>query len=101
MKFENTTVKINDDLRSKLGERKEIIIGIRPENMVIGDTKLSVNVEISEMLGSEKIAYFNIQGEKCSAKLSPDFEIGETIELSVCPENMLFFDKETGENILS
>lgn len=100
LKFCDTIFNINEDLRSRFGDRKELTIGIRPENMIIGETKLTAEVEISEMLGSEKIAYFSLQGEKCSAKLPPDFEIGNTIELSLSIDNMLFFDKETGENIL-
>lgn len=100
LKFNNITVPVNDELRSRLNGKTNFTIGIRPENMVIGETKFKVEVDISEMLGSEKIAYFNIQGAKCSAKLPPDYEIGETIELALTPDNMLFFDKETGENIL-
>lgn len=100
LKFNGITVPVNDELRSRLNGKTNFTIGIRPENMVIGETKFNVEVDISEMLGSEKIAYFNIQGAKCSAKLPPDYEIGETIELALTPDNMLFFDKETGENIL-
>lgn len=100
LEFENTIIPVNDELRSKLGDRTEIIIGIRPENMTIGDIKFNENVEISEMLGSEKIAYFNIQDKKCSAKLAPDYNIGDTIELAVSTDYMLFFDKNTGKNII-
>lgn len=100
LKLANIVVPLSDDLRSKLNNINELIVGIRPENMVMGDNKIVVDVEISEMLGSEKIAYFELNGKKCSAKLSPDCEIGETLELSVSPENMLFFDKNSGENLL-
>ena len=100
LKFDNTVININDDLRAKLGDRQEVIIGIRPENMTSGDIHFTVDVEISEMLGSEKIAYFNLQGKKCCAKLPSDYNISEKIELSIKPENMLFFDKTTGENII-
>ncbi|MBO6273112.1 sn-glycerol-3-phosphate ABC transporter ATP-binding protein UgpC [bacterium] len=101
LKFADIVVPISDSIKEKFANRKAVTIGIRPENMTYGETRFTVDVEISEMLGSEKIAYFDIQGSKCSAKLSPDFEIGEKIELSVTPENMLFFDKETGKNIFS
>ncbi|MCM1265648.1 MAG: sn-glycerol-3-phosphate ABC transporter ATP-binding protein UgpC [Candidatus Gastranaerophilales bacterium] len=100
LEFENAVIPINDELRSKFGDREELIIGIRPENMTIGDIKFNVAVEISEMLGSEKIAYCNIQDKKCSAKLAPDYNIGESIELAVSTDSMLFFDRETGKNIL-
>lgn len=92
-------VPLPQNIRDGLGDRKEVTVGIRPEHMSYGDIKFTVDVDISEMLGSEKIAYFYFGGSKCSAKLSPDIEIGDKIELSVSPENMLFFDKETGKNI--
>ncbi len=98
--FSGMNIPLSEDLKSKLGDRTDLTLGIRPENMTSGDYKLTVDVDISEMLGSEKIAYFNIQDKKCSAKLSPDYEIGEKIELSLSTDNMLFFDKENGNNVL-
>ena len=67
----------------------DVLIGIRPEKMICGgNIKLTVNVEISELLGSEKIAYFNIGDKKCSAKLPADYNIGKTLELSINPEDL-------------
>lgn len=75
-------------------------IGIRPEKMVCGgEIKLTVKVDITELLGSEKIAYFNIGNNKCSAKLPADYQPGETLELSINPDDLYFFDKETGKRI--
>lgn len=99
VKLGEVFVPLPQNIRDGLGDRKEVTVGIRPEHMSYGDIKFTVDVDISEMLGSEKIAYFYFGGSKCSAKLSPDIEIGDKIELSVSPENMLFFDKETGKNI--
>ncbi len=76
------------------------IIGIRPEKMVCGgEIKLTVDVEITELLGSEKIAYFNIGGKKCSAKLPADYNIDKTLDLSINPEDLYFFDRETGVRV--
>ena len=76
------------------------VIGIRPEKMVCGgEIKFSVNIDITELLGSEKIAYFNIGDKKCSAKLPADFNIDKTLELSIHPKDLYFFDKETGARI--
>ena len=99
LKFADVVVPISDDLRAKIGERKEVTLGIRPENMTSGEIKFSVEVDISEMLGSEKIAYFNINSASCSAKLSPDYEIGKTIELAISQDNLLIFDTQTGVRI--
>lgn len=76
------------------------IIGIRPEKMINnGEIKFNVNIDITELLGSEKIAYFNIGDRKCSAKLPADYNIGQTLELSINPQDLYFFDKETGIRI--
>lgn len=80
--------------------KEDVIIGIRPEKMICGgEIKLTVNIEISELLGSEKIAYFNIGDKKCSAKLPADYNIGKTLELSINPHDLYFFNKDNGKRI--
>ena len=80
--------------------KEDVIIGIRPEKMICGGKiKLTVNIEISELLGSEKIAYFNIGDQKCSAKLPADYDIGKTLELSINPDDLYFFNKDNGKRI--
>lgn len=86
-----------------IGLDENILYGIRPEKMMKsnGDIKLTVDVEISEMLGSEKIAYFNIGDRKCSAKLDADVNIGKTLELSFMSSDLYKFDMQTGERVYS
>ena len=81
--------------------KDNIVVGIRPEKMFNpeGSIKLSVNVDITELLGSEKIAYFNIGDKKCSAKLPADFNVEKQLELSINPDDLYFFDSETGERV--
>ena len=85
----------------ELGLDENIIYGIRPEKMTSenGEIKLTVNVEISEMLGSEKVAYFNIGESKCCAKLPSEYQIGQTLDISINKEDLYKFDKQTGEAI--
>ncbi len=84
----------------KVFDKGDCVVGIRPEKMVTnGDIKLTVKVDITELLGSEKIAYFNIEDKKCSAKLPADFQLDETLELSINPDDLYFFDQETGKRI--
>ena len=81
-------------------ERKNVIVGIRPEKMMSGgNIRLSADVEITELLGSEKIVYFNIGDKKCSAKIDADINIGKTIDLSINPDDIYYFDKETGVRV--
>ncbi len=84
-----------------IGLDENILYGVRPEKMTRpnGDIKLTVNVDISEMLGSEKIVYFNIGKQKCSARVDSDFNIGKTFDLSICSSDLYKFDSKTGVRI--
>lgn len=84
-----------------IGLDENILYGIRPEKMQQqdGNIKLSVNVDISEMLGAEKIAYFNIGDKKCSAKLTAETQIGKTLNLSINQKDLYKFNIETGKRI--
>lgn len=84
-----------------LGLDENILYGIRPEKVTStdGDIKLNVKVEITEMLGSEIIVYFNIGDKKCSAKLPSDTQIGKTFEICINSHDLYKFDKQTGERI--
>ncbi len=75
----------------------DFTVGIRPEKMITGgEIKLNVKVEITELLGSEKIAYFNIGESKCCAKLDADYKLENTLELSIKKSDIYLFDKTTG-----
>ena len=84
-----------------IGLDENILYGIRPEKMTKpnGDIKLTVNVDISEMLGSEKIAYFNIGSQKCCAKLNAEIKLNSTLDLSICLADLYKFDIQTGARI--
>lgn len=83
------------------------IAGVRPEKMtsylyggVESDAiKLSAQIEMTELLGSEKIAYFNIGSSKCSAKLPSEFALGKNLDLSINRDDIYLFDKETGKRV--
>ena len=78
-----------------LGLDENILYGIRPEKMLCdGNIKITVDVEITELLGSEKIAYFNIGDQKCSAKLPADYPFDKTLNLSIREEDLYKFDKK-------
>ncbi len=77
-----------------LGLDENILYGIRPEKMICGGKiKKTVDIEITELLGSEKIVYFNIGDKKCSAKLPADYNFDKTLELSIREEDLYKFDK--------
>lgn len=95
VKFADVKIKLNTPV-----DCKKVVLGIRPEKMVCcGNIKFRAKVDMYELLGSEKIVYFNIGNSKCSAKLPPDYQIGDDIELSVKEEDIYLFDFETGRRI--
>lgn len=78
-----------------------LIAGIRPEKMITGgDIRLTADVDIIELLGSEKIVYFNIGDSKCSAKLAAEDKISDKIELSINISDVYLFDAETGKRVV-
>lgn len=92
--------ELSKPLLEKLSGRNEIIVAIRAEKMLDGDTQITVKTDIVEMTGGEKIVYFGINNSNCTAKVPVDYEITESINLKLSLNNMYFFDKDNGENIL-
>ena len=101
IKFNNYEIILTDKQKEIIQERKEIIVGIRPEKMDVinSNYEFEVPVDISEMLGSEKIVYFNINGEKCAAKIDTQKPFDKDITLHFNTNDFLFFDSETNLRI--
>lgn len=101
VKFNDTVVYLNDAQKSLIADRQEVIVGIRPEKMesLTPNCELTVPVEISEMLGSEKIVYFNVNGAKCSAKVDTQKQFDKDITLNFNTGDFLFFDVQTGNRL--
>ena len=79
---------------------QNLTVGIRPEKMVCGgEINLSSDVDIVELLGSEKIVYFNLGESKCSAKIPADSAVDKRINLSIRKEDIYLFDKTTGQRV--
>lgn len=97
----NIGIRLSEKQKGAIGQRKSVLIGIRPENMtnVDGDIKIAVKTEMTEMLGSEKIAYFYIGETRCCAKLAPDFALDEDLILKIDKKNLFIFDKQTGDRV--
>ena len=100
--FGDLALELPKEVMDIIKNRKKVVIGIRPEDMINaeGNIKLSVKVDMSELLGSEKIAYFNIGENKCCAKLPAKYDLDETLILSIDSRRMFFFDEKTGERII-
>lgn len=99
----------NKVLVEKGYDGKDIIFGIRPENLsndpliaeVHSEAKYNAEVEVSELLGHELIVYTKIGGQQVIAKLDARNEVAmnDQIELAIDMNKCHFFDKETEQAI--
>ena len=87
---------------------KEIILGVRPEHAYCFEAKdvkltnfVPANCKLSELLGSEIIAYSDISGQRFAIKTTDLHKIKSEDEFKIAfdVEKMYFFDKETGARI--
>ena len=83
----------------------DIICGIRPQHITVGEGRLSATVEVSEMLGTE----FNLHTKSGNddivmviptVDLNTDVSMGKTIHFDIKAERIQLFDKETNNNLI-
>ncbi len=78
---------------------KTVILGIRPEHISDKGGGCDVNVEITgyELLGAEVLLYFSLAGANMTAKVESGTKarMGDKVTLSLNPDRIHVFDKET------
>lgn len=74
----------------------ELILGVRPESLVIGEGPIHGAVEFVEHLGAENIVYIKAGDEKLIARTSAEknFSLGEKIDISFQEGNIHLFHEE-------
>jgi multiple sugar transport system ATP-binding protein len=89
---------------------KEVIMGIRPENIHDEDMYLSqfpdslvnADVEVVELMGAETYLYLTVEGRNFTARVSPraTTKAGDKIKVAFDTKKIHLFDKET-EKVIS
>lgn len=99
--FNDYPIALTETQKQIIKDRQQVVVGIRPEKMDVSNPNYAFNaqVDISEMLGSEKIVYFSINDSKCSAKIDAQKQFGKEIELNFNTNDFLFFDADSGMRI--
>lgn len=96
-------------LEYRLAERgyagKKLMLGIRPEDIHEDggeDCRMAMEVDVREGLGAEVLLHGQVTGEPVCAKLPPDTRAkqGKVVWLYPDMTHAMFFDSDTGENIL-
>jgi multiple sugar transport system ATP-binding protein len=112
--FANEKVKVPDGKIKKLVDPsyvgKEVVMGIRPEDMhdedifiqSAADSTIKAYVEVVELMGSETYLYLNVADHAVTARVDPrsTARAGDTIKIALDPNKLQFFDKDTEECIL-
>jgi len=84
---------------------KEVIMGIRPENVhneedlleLYKDGIVEANVEVTELMGAETYLYMNCEGQAINARVAPTntAKPGDKIKIAIEPQKIHLFDKDT------
>ena len=90
---------------------KEVVFGIRPENVnddpeflaAANGAVAEASVEVTELMGAEIYLYLNCEGNAITARVKPTStaKSGDIIKIGFDMSKMHVFDKETEKTILN
>ena len=108
LSFDRVMITLSDCNKQIIGDRKEVLIGIRPENfspymiesILPTGIRLHVNVESIEAGGGEKNIHFKLDDTDVTAKVNSKVNIGTVADFTIDPSDFHFFDKDTKERIV-
>ena len=83
----------------------DIVAGIRPQHITVGEGELSALIEVSEMLGTEVNLHTRSHSDEVvmvipTVDLTVDVSMGKTINFTTQPRLIQLFDKATGNNLI-
>jgi sn-glycerol 3-phosphate transport system ATP-binding protein len=81
--------------------RRGLLLGIRPENIRVGESGVPAEVKSVEYLGAETMIEANVAGASVLARLNglPPCRAGDSVRLAWRPEATHWFDVSTGHRI--
>ena len=86
---------------------KEIILGIRPEDILLeknssNSMELEILIDVTEPMGNETFIYFEVEKIQFIARVKPSKELkrDKKVKLYIDSSRVYFFDKQSGKNIL-
>ena len=101
--------KLSDFQQKALKQNKqepcEIVCGIRPQHITVGEGDLSAVVEVSEMMGSEYNIHARSNEDEVvmvvpTVGLEADVSMGAKVQFTTQPDLVQLFDKATSNNLI-
>ena len=92
-------------LRDKNQQPCDIVAGIRPQHITVGEGELTALIEVSEMLGTEVNLHTRSNDDEVvmvipTVDLTVDVSMGKTINFTTQPRLIQLFDKASGNNLI-
>ena len=91
---------------SEVLDGREVILGIRPEQITLGNSNsgaasLRAEVQVIEPTGPDTMIFVSLNQTKVCCRLTPDSapRPGESLTLQLAPDKVLLFDAQTGERL--
>ena len=83
------------------GNRRPIILGVRPEDVSLAPGGIPARVDLVEPLGQELLIYASAGGQELTARVAPGVhaEVGTELLLGFDPDGLHAFDPDTRERI--
>jgi len=101
--------KKNEELKAYIG--KDVIFGIRPENIrdeemfisAATEGVIEAHVEVTELMGAETYLYLDFENQPITARVSPrtTARTGDNIKIAFDVNKIHLFDKETEKAIVN
>ena len=115
LKFAGNSIKLPEGVVTKVKEAdcigKEVILGIRPEDLHDEEAFISLNpdatieakVEVTELMGAETFLYLKVGESNFTARVDPrsTAKVEDVIKIGVDMNKIHLFDKETEVAILN
>ena len=101
--------KLSDFQQKALKQNKqepcEIVCGIRPQHITVGEGELEAVVEVSEMMGSEYNIHARSNEDEVvmvvpTVGLEADVSMGAKVQFTTQPDLVQLFDKATSNNLI-
>jgi len=102
-------IKLDDFQQKALKENGQkpcdIVAGIRPQHIGVGEGNLVATIEVNEMMGSEVHLHARSDADEVvmvipTADLKVDVSQGTTVKFTTQPKLIQLFDKTTGSNLI-
>ncbi len=89
------TIPVSEERLKALRGRAEVLLGIRPENIHVGDGPLTGRVQVVEPLGAFTLLIMEVDGQKLQALATPNGAFTGEVPLRLDEEHIHFFDPQT------